>query len=318
MKKHITVIMAAAGMALLATACSKNTAEESTVAETESSAEEASENEAEASEDAAESETVESAEKGNGTKEQITQTSENGLKVKITTIDSETTTASEGDKKLDYSGSFDTISVTDDGYDALNKSIKASDDAVKATYDADYADNKSFMEESLELADDGEMSWSMSNFVNLVRCDDTVFSYFRTDDSYLGGAHPNSYIIGYNFDSKTGDELKLSDVVTDYDKAYEFVLSELDKMQQEEDWLEYFDDYKDSVNRMFYGTDVNEADTDAYETYGSEPSIQWTMDENSIHITFNRYDIASYAMGTIDVVIPYSSELLNKNYFKAE
>ena len=130
MKKHITVIMAAAGMALLATACSKNTAEESTAAETESSAEEASENEADASEDAAESDTDESAGDENGTKEQITQTSENGLKVKITTIDSETATASEGDKKLDYSGSFDTISVMDDGYDALNKSIKASDDAI--------------------------------------------------------------------------------------------------------------------------------------------------------------------------------------------
>ena len=320
MKKNIIITMTAVmSAALLITACGNkktDNSEAASAAESTEAVTEATEGDTESeaaegdsyNDDAAEGDVV----------EKTVKTSENGLEVKVTTINSEESTAADGDKKLNFYGCFETISVVTEGYDALNESLKASSDAIKETYDADYADNKAFMNEALDIASDGENNWSMSNFVTPVRCDDTVFSYCRTDDSFLGGAHPNSYIIGYNFDSKTGDELKLSDVVTDYDKAYEYVLSELKKMQEEEDWLEYFDDYEDSVNRMFYGTEANEEDTDAYETYSLEPTIQWTMDENNIDITFNRYDIASYAMGVIDVKIPYSSGLLSDAYFKAE
>ncbi len=320
MKKNIVVTMTAVmSAALLITACGSKKADnseassaaESTEAVTESAEDDAENKAAESgsyNDDAAEGDVV----------EKTVKTSDNGLEVKVTTINSEESTATDGNKTLNFYGCFETISVVTEGYDALNESLKASSDAIKEAYDADYADNKSFLNDALDTAYDDENNWSMSNFVSPVRCDDIVFSYFRTDDSFLGGAHPNSYITGYNFDSKTGAELKLSDVVTDYDKTYEYVLSELERMQKEEDWLEYFDDYKDSVNRMFYGTEANEEDTDAYETYSLEPTIQWTMEEDHIEITFNRYDIASYAMGVIGVNIPYSSGLLSDTYFKAE
>ena len=312
MKRNVFIMSMVLGMTLIVSACGNKAGEaagnETAAAENESTSEAVSEADTSADE----------AENGNVT---VTQTSADGLKVKITSIESETVEAGEGENKLSFSGSFETIEVMDDGYESLKKSLKESDEAVKKSYDASYAENKDFMNEFADTSSEGDMlSWSMSNFAVPVRCDKTVFSYIRTDDSYLGGAHPNSYMLGYNFDSQTGEELKLSDVVTDYDKTREYVISELKRQKEEEDWLEYFDDYEETVDRMFNGVDVNEDDTDAADTYATEPSIQWTMNEDSIDIMFNRYDIASYAMGSLDVIIPYSSGLLNDKYFseKAE
>ena len=79
-----------------------------------------------------------------------------------------------------------------------------------------------------------------------------------------------------------------------------------------------FDDYKETVDKLFNGTEADANDTDAKDSYTEEAKIQWFMTEDELHIIFNRYDIAPYVAGQISVEIPVSSGLLSLNYFVKE
>ena len=299
MKRFFVTAAAVLCITAAVTACGNNDKGETASAESS-----ASETQAESTEAA---ETAESETEADG----IQQTSVDGLHVKISS-DDRSTSSEDGETTL--TGTFEEMSIEDDGYDKLKKAVSAADASAKESYEENWVDSQEFLGE----ASDEDQEWTLNNYIVLSRCDDDVFSYTRTDDSYLGGAHPNSYIVSYNFDSDTGAELSLQDVVTDYDEVYQYVLNDLARQNDEQNGELLFDDYTDTVDKLFNGTEADANDTDAADSYTEDAKIQWIMADDRIYVVFNRYDIAPYAAGQISVEIPVSSGLLSPDYFVQE
>ena len=308
MKRAILIAAAVLGTTVFAAACGNGN--------NGNSGSNAADQQTEASAKETDTETKEQDETSTDEENAVQQTSQDGLHVMISADDR--STINESGSGTTINGSFEGISIVDDGYDRLKKSLSASDAKAEEAYDAEWEQGEAFIKD-FENASGAAQDWYLNNLVVLSRCDDDVFSYTRTSDSYLGGAHPNAYVVGYNFDTDTGKELTLKDVVTDYDKVYQYVLDDLERQNSKADSEPIlFDDYKETVDKLFNGTKADANDTDAKDSYTEEAKIQWFMTEDELHIIFNRYDIAPYATGQISVEIPVSSGLLSLNYFVEE
>lgn len=143
--------------------------------------------------------------------------------------------------------------------------------------------------------------WESELTLTAVRADETVLCLMQTDYSWLGGAHPNTYITGITYDTQTGKELSLKGIAKDYDGIYDYVLK---KLAEENDPDMFFEGYEDTVKAMFYGGDAN---------YGQ---VQWFLTNDGVTIWFNQYDIAPYAAGPVTVEIPFEKQgdLFEKQY----
>ncbi len=318
----LAAVMTAAALMAAATACSAGTnaapaegsteavteaapAEESTEAVTEAAADASANTEDNVTtEEAGTTETTESAENAgdSGTLrwENISRSADTKLKLSVT--DKELEEASEN-TDLPFSTRIQYVKVDESGYDALQKA-----------FDKDNAD-------SLELAKEEYSYNAEESTVLKKRADDKVVSYLRESYSQLGGAHPSTFFAGKNYDTKTGSELTLQDVVANYDDVYQYVLDELAKNEkQPENENCYFDGYEDTVKEMFYGnsdsesavTDANSEETGLYPMPAS--SVQWYLGDDGLNILFNDYDIAPYAYGPSLVTIPYDSGLIAGEY----
>lgn len=334
----LAAVMTAAALMAAATACSAGTnaapAEGSTEAETEAApAEESTEAVTEAAadasantednvttEEAGTTETTESAENAgdSGTLrwENISRSADTKLKLSVT--DKELEEASEN-TDLPFSTRIQYVKVDESGYDALQKALdKDNADSLElAKEEYSYNALKNMVEENESAA----VPFALESTVLKKRADDKVVSYLRESYSQLGGAHPSTFFAGKNYDTKTGSELTLQDVVANYDDVYQYVLDELAKNEkQPENENCYFDGYEDTVKEMFYGnSDFESAVTDANsEETGLYPmpafSVQWYLGDDGLNILFNDYDIAPYAYGPSLVTIPYDSGLIVSEY----
>lgn len=333
----LAAIMTAAALMAAATACSAGTnaapAEGSTEAVTEAApAEGSTEAVTEAAADASantednvtteEAGTTESAENAedSGTLrwENISRSADTKLKMSV--ADKELEEASEN-TDLSFSTRIQYVKVDESGYDALQKALDKDNadslELAKEEYSYNAEDLKNMVEENESAA----VPFALESTVLKKRADDKVVSYLRESYSQLGGAHPSTYFAGKNYDTKTGSELTLQDVVTNYDDVYQYVLDELAKNEkQPENENCYFDGYEDTVKEMFYGnsdsesavTDANSEETGLYPMPAS--SVQWYLGDDGLNILFNDYDIAPYAYGPSLVTIPYDSGLIVSEY----
>lgn len=334
----LAAVMTAAALMAAATACSAGTnaapaegsteavteaapAEESTEAVTEAAADASANTEDNVTtEEAGTTETTESAENAgdSGTLrwENISRSADTKLKLSVT--DKELEEASEN-TDLPFSTRIQYVKVDESGYDALQKALdKDNADSLElAKEEYSYNALKNMVEENESAA----VPFALESTVLKKRADDKVVSYLRESYSQLGGAHPSTFFAGKNYDTKTGSELTLQDVVANYDDVYQYVLDELAKNEkQPENENCYFDGYEDTVKEMFYGnsdsesavTDANSEETGLYPMPAS--SVQWYLGDDGLNILFNDYDIAPYAYGPSLVTIPYDSGLIAGEY----
>ena len=334
----LAAVMTAAALMAAATACSAGTnaapaegsteavteatpAEESTEAVTEAAADASANTEDNVTtEEAGTTETTESAENAgdSGTLrwENISRSADTKLKLSVT--DKELEEASEN-TDLPFSTRIQYVKVDESGYDALQKALdKDNADSLElAKEEYSYNALKNMVVENESAA----VPFALESTVLKKRADDKVVSYLRESYSQLGGAHPSTFFAGKNYDTKTGSELTLQDVVTNYDDVYQYVLDELAKNEkQPENENCYFDGYEDTVKEMFYGnsdfesavTDANSEETGLYPMPAS--SVQWYLGDDGLNILFNDYDIAPYAYGPSLVTIPYDSGLIVSEY----
>ncbi len=132
------------------------------------------------------------------------------------------------------------------------------------------------------------LSLESENKLYIQRADANLVSFLEYGYIYSGGAHPNHYYLGYNYDPVTGEELELSDVLTDVDALAEILYEKLSAK------------YSDG---MFLG--------DSLKTVLEEYDIsyyQWTMDYQGITFWFSPYDIAAYAAGPLSAKIYFWEE----------
>jgi hypothetical protein len=121
--------------------------------------------------------------------------------------------------------------------------------------------------------------------------DENIFSCKSSEYSYLGGAHPNTYLTFTNFNLNSGEIIDLSDIlITEF-------LTELNNIaepifRKEKDLTEdinlteagfWFDDDKFSVNNNF------------------------SIGKDGLNFVYNNYEITAYTRGPTELFIPYYS-----------
>ena len=183
--------------------------------------------------------------------------------------------------------------VINEGYDKLQKALQKDGEEVAADMDS-YID--SLREEGDDFLNDyvkaNELSLEYYNNIIMSRCDNTVVSYWREVYADMGGAHPTTAFLGYNYETATGQVLELSDVVQSISYLEERIILDLNNSEYAED---LFDEWENTVRAEFEGT----------EGY-SLP--QWVLTDSGITITFNTYELAPYATGSISLDYTFEDE----------
>lgn len=130
------------------------------------------------------------------------------------------------------------------------------------------------------------------------RADSKVVSILYKGHAYEGGAHGFTYYYGENYDTKTGELLKLEDVVLNPDELPTAVKEQLDLHW---DPLYFYEDL--DLNQHFKE---------------NMDSIAWLMDYHGITFYFNPYEIAPYASGIQVVTVAFEDypELFAESYIK--
>lgn len=182
------------------------------------------------------------------------------------------------------------LDLTDDSYPQLRKALREH-----SRKESDNARN--FITENIEdakeivAAMDYAVYYSSDTSDTVYRADSQVFSFVDTNSVYFCGAHPGTYFDGITFDSTTGNEIELKDVVSDYDRLCEVTLEKLALCENAEG---FYEDYETTVRDMFYGTGQYE-----------EPVPEFYLTAEGINIIFNEYQIGPYATGCAFVNISY-------------
>ena len=164
----------------------------------------------------------------------------------------------------------------------LDDDHKKLQDVLKALNQSALDDQKSVIDENKEYAEQEYASnpdmveYTFDRDILVARSDETVLSMAVMESSYLGGTHSFCATIGRTYDTQTGKELSLKDVVSDYDGIYEYVKTQL---EENYDQSMFFEDYQDTLQKMFY---------DESGDYGT---VQWTISQTGLSIYFNQYDL---------------------------
>ena len=156
-------------------------------------------------------------------------------------------------------------------YEAFDEQVRSSRDSI-----ADYYEETKESEEEEE--EDGYFPFENYLGYYVTRNTGGIFSITFTESFYTGGAHPYGDRISITYDTKTGQELKLSGVL---------------KKSQEE-------------TNQFVIDKFNEKYSD-YELWDLEeeaPDVSFCISDDYLVIYFQQYQIGPYAMGFPEVEIP--------------
>lgn len=122
-------------------------------------------------------------------------------------------------------------------------------------------------------------------------------SVFFDNSTYSGGAHPNSESFTVNFDLKRGNRIELRDL-----------------FQSNSEYLKRVSDYS-VADLKRQQSDFSDSD---WIKRGAGPTAKnfrsWNVTEKGLRINFDPYQVAAYAAGPQEVLIPYS---VLKDIFRA-
>ena len=196
------------------------------------------------------------------------------------------------DQKTLFSSKVAQIKLMDDSHEKLQDALKALNQSALDDQKSVIDENKEYAEQ--EYASNPDMvEYTFDRDILVARSDETVLSMAVMESSYLGGAHSFCATIGRTYDTQTGKELSLKDVVSDYDGIYEYVKTQL---EENYDQSMFFEDYQDTLQKMFY---------DESGDYGT---VQWTISQTGLSIYFNQYDLAPYVAGSQQVDISFKAQ----------
>lgn len=144
--------------------------------------------------------------------------------------------------------------------------------------------------------------------VSVVRADDRIFTMIASFYEFAGGAHPNHGSYSINIDPVTGSDIKLKSVLADTSYLAASVRSELGKAYTDYDGL------LEEVDSFYFPDDEEPADV--FQQKLDNDTYSWNIDEKGLNIFFSPYEIASYATGYLEVLLPVSEypDLLQKAY----
>lgn len=190
------------------------------------------------------------------------------------------------------------ILVLEDGFKELKDTIDAYNALNWKEVHAVYTEHLEYAKEDV-FPEGTELS--ISREVELTRADSKVLSFINAETAYLGGAHGSYYEDAVVFDSETGKELKLTDVITDLDAVYQRVKNSLKENYEKET---FFEGYEEWLEEMFY------------EPEGAMSSpLEWVLTMEGLEFRFSPYVLGPWVAGTFEVKLPYAG---NEELFVTE
>ena len=198
-------------------------------------------------------------------------------------------------------GSWQNLVLADESaerYPELAEKLHERNVELNNHYQEIKADLRTSAEEIYEFQKEYFYPLSSNNSYSVQRADNYILSIREDADEYWGGAHPMYGAYGINYDVNTGEILKITDVLTSIEKL-PAILSEK-VIQQYADEYETFELLEETL-----------------ESYSAE-DYNWTMGYQGITFYFPPYEIASYAMGLIEINLWFDEmpELFEKKYRK--
>ena len=141
---------------------------------------------------------------------------------------------------------------------------------------------------------DGDFSWIYgSNYCEkstmVQRADDKVFSVLVYANSFYNGPHPFNYWESYTYDTQTGEQIPLSDIVTDIRALPQLLLDNLQPIDED---YEFSDEEKEDMLGKI-------------EEYVADNEICWVLTDEAFDVFFDAYDLQYYAFGPIFVSLTY-------------
>ena len=159
---------------------------------------------------------------------------------------------------------------------ALNEENKNASLSTLAEY-TDYA---------REAEQDLMGSFSNECTTEVVRADSAIVSYYDTYFDWCGGAHPNTWYDGGNYDVKEGRGLTVMDVVQlDEYELCDLITQNLVPIAAEEEY-EFSEDDDSYMHDIILDEIANE-------------TLVWTLDEKNLTCYFSPYELQYYALGPI-------------------
>ncbi len=148
------------------------------------------------------------------------------------------------------------------------------------------------MDDPLMVAQQG---WTTDITYTVHQNEKGILSLALSNNSYFGGAHPNTITLFLTFDTATGKQIALRDVLAeDGLQAFEV---------KEKQWL------IDNTSELLFEESLNE-----FKAYLAAPSSETTqryVDDALFYVTpqaigvfYNAYAIAPYASGPVEVLLP--------------
>ena len=129
--------------------------------------------------------------------------------------------------------------------------------------------------------------YTSDSTARVVRADDKVFSMAIFGSDYMGGAHPVSGWIAKTYDTATGEELTLSDVLPEQEGLYDIIIDAI--MTESENFDE------DELKTVFANADYYPA------------GLTWTLGYDHMGFYFGDYELGSYAQGSLYVAVPFAA-----------
>ena len=175
-------------------------------------------------------------------------------------------------------------------YTELNAALSAYNEEKRAAA----AEEQAFLLETARAAAEETedfYGYQSSSEVKILRADERVFSFAKSVYSFTGGAHGNSGVIGVSFDSKTGEELRLSNVISDKEALSAYITARLEEEYGSMDML--FEDWKEYV--------------------GSAADFNFALGPSGMEVYFDPYEIGPYALGEVTIEVPYTEESIGFN-----
>lgn len=172
-------------------------------------------------------------------------------------------------------------------FDVIPEQKSSSIETALAAFEKDY-------EASVKELGDAAMPWELEINTKVLYNDGCLLAVNIGNYQYTGGAHPNHYSISLNFDVATGNVIQWKDLF--YPGFEETILTEASRQIKKS-----FD-----LPASAKLSEVLFEDTLVLNN-------NFNLLEDHIELTYNPYEIAAYAMGTIHISIPYSQV---KDYIK--
>jgi hypothetical protein len=135
-------------------------------------------------------------------------------------------------------------------------------------------------------ADPFTLPWELECNGEVIYLSDQVFSLAISNYRYTGGAHPNTVTHMLNYDLHKGQPILLRDLVIDWDG---------------------FSKLAERYFRQSKGIDLRQSWEESGYFWGEEFKVSnnFAITEQGIKLYYNTYEIAPYAAGITEFIIPY-------------